>query len=55
MAAKTVVMTDRGPQKMPGWHSWRHQTRDAQDQARAAYQAKHGRAARQRRARERAS
>jgi hypothetical protein len=36
--------------KHPGWHSRRHQSREAQDQARERYQSEHGRKARQRKA-----
>lgn len=55
MTGKTVQMTPSGPKKMTGWFSWRHETRDAHDAASAAYQAAHGRAARRRRAEERAA
>lgn len=48
---------DRDPDgalvKMPGWFSWRHKTRDAHDDAREAYLAEHGRAARRRKAAQR--
>ena len=50
---KVYVMGPKGPEKMPGWHSWRHPTRLEQDASRALYQTLHGRAARQRRAQER--
>lgn len=36
--------------KLPGWYSRRHQTREAHDLARERYQSAHGRNARQRRA-----
>lgn len=38
-----------------GWWSRRHETRDAQDAAREVYHRNHGRAARQRKAMERAA
>lgn len=34
---KTTKMTVKGPVKMPGWHSWRHQTSEAQTAARQQY------------------
>lgn len=37
MTQKTVRMTANGIAKMPGWFSWRHQTRDAHDAAREQY------------------
>lgn len=40
--------------KLPGWHSRRHRTRDAQDAARERYRLNRGRVARVRRATERA-
>lgn len=40
--------------KEAGWHSRRHETREAQDAARENYQRARGRKARQRRAQERA-
>lgn len=49
--AKTVHIDERGiPQKMQGWHSWRHQTREAQDAAREKYLSLHGPSARRTRA-----
>jgi len=54
MTAKTFHMGSRGIEKMPGWHSWRHQTAGAQDAAREEYTSLHGRKARQRRAKDRA-
>jgi|GEM_PF-6128411 len=54
MTAKTFVREGNAVKKMPGWFSWRHQTRDAHDAAREAYLAKSGRVARRRRAAERA-
>lgn len=53
MTQKTFQMTANGMKKMPGWFSWRHQTRDAHDVASADYQERRGRTARQRRAAER--
>lgn len=56
MTAKTMKYDTQGqPTKMPGWFSWRHQTRDAHDEAREKYLAQHGRAARRRKAAERAA
>lgn len=55
MSNKVTTMGPSGPEKMKGWHSWRHQTADAQTAAREAYQTAHGRKARQRRAKERAA
>lgn len=55
MTQKTYQMTPGGMKKMPGWFSWRHQTRNAHDAATAAYKARHGKLARQRRAQERAA
>lgn len=54
MTDKTIQMTATGPKKMPGWYSWRHQTRDAQEAATADYKARRGPQARRRRAMERA-
>lgn len=53
MTEKTFQMTGAGIKKMPGWFSWRHQTRDAHDRATAQYQDAHGPEARRRRAAER--
>jgi hypothetical protein len=39
--------------KEAGWYSRRHETREAQDEARERYRAQHGKKARQRRAKER--
>ena len=55
MTDKAYTMTTHGPAKMPGWFSWRHQTRDAHDRARETYLAAHGPEARRRRAQERTS
>ena len=55
MTEKMFQMTPNGPKKMPGWFSWRHQTADAHIAASEAYQERSGRAARQRRAAERAA
>jgi len=54
VTAKSFVFDKRGnPQKLPGWFSWRHPTREAHDNAVARYQAAHGRGARRRKALER--
>lgn len=38
MTDKTFQYNAQGqPQKMPGWFSWRHQTRDACDEARVKF------------------
>lgn len=50
MTSKTFNMTAQGPKKMPGWFSWRHQTRDAHVLASATYRSRHGRDARKARA-----
>jgi hypothetical protein len=55
MTSKTFTMSANGPKKMPGWFSWRHQTREAHDRASGDYQEQHGKAARRRRAQERAA
>ena len=54
MTAKTIHWNGGRAEKMPGWHSWRHRTRGAQDRARENYKANRGPAARRRRAAERA-
>jgi hypothetical protein len=38
---KTTIMTASGPQKTPGWFSWRHRTRNEHDRAREQYVATH--------------
>ncbi len=54
MTQKTIDYKPNGQQqKMPGWFSWRHKTRDAHNDAREAYLANHGPVARQIRADER--
>lgn len=53
MSTKQTVMGPRGPEKTPGFFSWRHATNAAHVAAREAYQAEHGREARQRKAAER--
>jgi hypothetical protein len=53
MSSKQTVMGPRGPEKAPGWFSWRHQTSTEHDLARATYLAEHGPAARRRKAQER--
>lgn len=51
MTEKTYDRLPNGDlQKMPGWFSWRHKTREAHDAARERYLLKHGPAARQGRA-----
>lgn len=41
MTSKTVVVVGDKLKKMPGWFSWRHQTRDAHDAARQQYVTTH--------------
>lgn len=53
MTGKTINPNSPKVEKMPGWHSWRHQTRDAQDAARIAYLVRSGPAARRERAADR--
>lgn len=54
MTLKTVSFNSNGqPQKMEGWFSWRHRTRDAHDVASGDYRAQHGRAARKTKAEQR--
>lgn len=56
MTQKTIARDQNGnPQKMDGWFSWRHKTREAHDAARERYLADHGPAARRRKAAERKS
>lgn len=54
MTQKTFQMTPGGMKKMPGWFSWRHQTADAHVAAVESFKERSGRAARRRRAAERA-
>jgi len=53
MSEKVTFMGSRGIEKMPGWFSWRHQTREVHDASREKYLSEHGPAARKRRAAER--
>jgi len=53
MTAKTIHRVGDKVTKMPGWFSWRHQTREAHDKAVATYLSKHGPEARRDRAAER--
>lgn len=53
MSEKQTVMGPRGPEKTPGFFSWRHRTNAEHLAAREAYQQQHGRKARQRKAAER--
>jgi hypothetical protein len=50
MTAKSWIFQGNGLAKKPGWFSWRHKDRDAHDEAREAYLAERGPAARRRRA-----
>lgn len=48
MSEKQYTKNDRGElAKMPGYFSWRHQSRAAHDEARGRYLNAHGKAARQ--------
>jgi hypothetical protein len=54
MTDKTISYSGSGQaQKMPGWFSWRHRTRDEHEAARAAYLIQHGPEARRAAAAER--
>jgi hypothetical protein len=55
MSQKVTQWGKSGPEKMPGWFSWRHQTNTEHVVARENYLHEHGKVARRRRALERAS